>query len=42
MFAKPTISALAEYFSETNGHEPKFDKVMDRAERRRRAATMRQ
>jgi acyl carrier protein len=42
MFAKPTISALAEYFSETNGHVPKFDKVMDRAARRRQAATMRQ
>ena len=42
MFAKPTISALAEYFSETNGHKPTFDKVMDRAARRRQAASQRQ
>jgi hypothetical protein len=42
MFAKPTISSLAEYFSETNGHQPTFDKVMDRAARRRQAATTRQ
>lgn len=42
MFAKPTISALAEYFSETNGHKPTFDKVMDRAARRRQAVGMRQ
>ena len=38
MFAKPTISALAEHFSETNGHKPTFEKVMDRAARRRQAA----
>jgi acyl-CoA synthetase (AMP-forming)/AMP-acid ligase II/acyl carrier protein len=42
MFAKPTISALAEYFSETNGHKPTFEKVMDRAARRRQAVSMRQ
>ena len=42
MFAKPTISALAEYFSETNGHKPTFDRVMDRAARRRQAASTRQ
>jgi amino acid adenylation domain-containing protein len=42
MFAKPTISALAEYFSETNGHKPTFDKVMDRAARRRQAMSARQ
>jgi amino acid adenylation domain-containing protein len=42
LFAKPTISSLAEYFSETNGHKPTFDKVMDRAARRRQAATTRQ
>jgi amino acid adenylation domain-containing protein len=42
MFAKPTISALAEYFSQTNGHKPTFDKVMDRAARRRQAVSMRQ
>ncbi|HKV37025.1 MAG TPA: phosphopantetheine-binding protein, partial [Pyrinomonadaceae bacterium] len=41
MFAKPTISALAEYFSETNGHKPTFEKVMDRAARRRQAVSMR-
>lgn len=42
MFAKPTISALAEYFSEMNGYKPTFDKVMDRAARRRQAVSMRQ
>jgi acyl-coenzyme A synthetase/AMP-(fatty) acid ligase len=42
MFAKPTISELAEYFSQTNGHKPTFDKVMDRAARRRQAVSMRQ
>ncbi|HXQ70500.1 MAG TPA: amino acid adenylation domain-containing protein [Pyrinomonadaceae bacterium] len=42
MFAKPTISALAEYFSETNGHKPTFERVMDRAARRRQAVSMRQ
>jgi len=42
MFAKPTISGLAEYFSETNGHKPTFEKVMDRAARRRQAVSMRQ
>jgi len=42
MFAKPTIGALAEYFSETNGHKPTFEKVMDRAARRRHAASVRQ
>ena len=42
MFAKPTISSLAEYFSETNGHKPTFEKVMDRAARRRQAASVRQ
>jgi amino acid adenylation domain-containing protein len=42
MFAKPTIGALAEYFSETNGHKPTFDKVMDRAARRRQAVSVRQ
>ena len=42
MFAKPTIGALAEYFSETNGHKPTFEKVMDRAARRRHAVSMRQ
>lgn len=42
MFAKPTISSLAEYFSETNGHKPTFEKVMDRAARRRQAVSMRQ
>lgn len=42
MFAKPTISALAEYFSETNGHKPTFEKVMHRAARRRQAVSMRQ
>lgn len=42
MFAKPTISALAEYFRETNGHKPTFEKVIDRAARRRQAASMRQ
>jgi amino acid adenylation domain-containing protein len=42
MFAKPTISALAEYFSEANGHKPTFEKVMDRAARRRQAVSMRQ
>jgi amino acid adenylation domain-containing protein len=42
MFAKPTIGALAEYFSQTNGHKPTFDKVMDRAARRRQAVSMRQ
>ena len=41
MFAKPTISALAEYFSETNGHKPTFDSVMDRAARRRQAVSTR-
>jgi acyl carrier protein len=41
MFAKPTISALAEYFSETNGHKPSFDKVMNRAARRRQAVSAR-
>ena len=40
MFAKPTISALAEHFSGTNGHKPTFEKVMDRAARRRQAAAM--
>ena len=38
MFAKPTISALAEYFSNTNGHKPSFQKTMDRAARRKQAA----
>jgi acyl carrier protein len=38
MFAKPTISSLAEYFSETNGHKASFDRVMTRAARRREAA----
>lgn len=42
MFAKPTISALAEYFSDTNGHKPTFQKVMDRAARRKLAAGRRQ
>jgi len=42
MFAKPTISALAEYFSETNGHKHTFEKAMDRAARRRQAVSMRQ
>ncbi|HEY6804819.1 MAG TPA: amino acid adenylation domain-containing protein [Pyrinomonadaceae bacterium] len=42
MFAKPTIGALAEYFSKTNGHKPKFDRVMDRAARRKQAAGKRQ
>jgi amino acid adenylation domain-containing protein len=42
MFAKPTISALAEYFSDTNGHKPTFERVMDRAARRRQAVSMRQ
>ncbi|HKS08830.1 MAG TPA: amino acid adenylation domain-containing protein [Pyrinomonadaceae bacterium] len=42
MFAKPTISALAEYFSDTNGHKPTFEKVMHRAARRRQAVSMRQ
>jgi amino acid adenylation domain-containing protein len=42
MFAKPTISALAEYFSETNGHKPTFQKVMDRAARRKQAVSRRQ
>jgi len=41
MFAKPTISALAEYFSDTNGHKPSFAKTMDRAARRRQAASRR-
>lgn len=41
MFAKPTISALAEYFSEANGHKTTFEKVMDRAARRRQAVSMR-
>src|SRR5688572_14930819 len=41
MFAKPTISALAEYFSETNGHKPTFEQVMDRAARRRQAVSTR-
>lgn len=41
MFAKPTIGALAEYFSEANGHKPTFEKVMDRAARRRQAVSMR-
>ena len=42
LFAKPTISALAEYFSETNGHQPAFATVMNRAARRRQAASRRQ
>ncbi|HSD45020.1 MAG TPA: phosphopantetheine-binding protein, partial [Pyrinomonadaceae bacterium] len=42
MFAKPTIGALAEYFSETNGHKLTFEKVMDRAARRRQHASARQ
>jgi amino acid adenylation domain-containing protein len=42
MFAKPTISALAEYFSEANGHKPTFQKVMDRAARRKQAVSRRQ
>jgi amino acid adenylation domain-containing protein len=42
MFAKPTISALAEYFSETDGHKPTFRKVMDRAARRKQAVSRRQ
>ncbi|HEY2963826.1 MAG TPA: amino acid adenylation domain-containing protein [Pyrinomonadaceae bacterium] len=42
MFAKPTISALAEYFSETNGHKPTFERAMNRAARRRQAVSMRQ
>jgi amino acid adenylation domain-containing protein len=41
MFAKPTISALAEYLGETNGSKPKFQKVMARAERRKQAAANR-
>jgi len=40
MFAKPTISALAEHFSDSNGHKPTFEKVMDRAARRRQAAAL--
>ncbi len=42
MFAKPTISALAEYFSDSNGHKPTFQKVMDRAARRKQAVSRRQ
>jgi amino acid adenylation domain-containing protein len=42
MFAKPTIGALAEYFSESTDRKPTFDKVMDRAARRRQAVSMRQ
>ena len=42
LFAKPTISALAEYFSEANGQKPAFERVMDRAARRRQAISMRQ
>jgi amino acid adenylation domain-containing protein len=40
MFAKPTISALAEHFNDTKGHKPTFAKVMDRAARRRHAVAM--
>jgi amino acid adenylation domain-containing protein len=39
MFARPTIGALAEHFSATNGHKPAFEKVLDRAARRRQAAS---
>ncbi len=42
MFAKPTISALAQYFEDTNGHKPTFQKVMARAERRKQVANRRQ
>jgi len=42
MFARPTISALAEYFRDSNGHKPTFQKVMDRAARRKQAVSGRQ
>jgi amino acid adenylation domain-containing protein len=41
MFAKPTISSLAEYYRDSNGHKPTFQKVMDRAARRKQAASRR-
>jgi amino acid adenylation domain-containing protein len=38
MFGKPTISALAEYLGDAGGRKPTFQKVIDRAERRKQAA----
>jgi acyl carrier protein len=38
MFGKPTISALAEHLGGDGGHKPTFQKVIDRAERRKQAA----
>jgi acyl carrier protein len=41
MFAKPTISALAEHLGNGNGHKPTLQKAVVRAERRKQAAARR-